>query len=182
MHIEHEIKKDVSLHLIPGQHVILHAGCKSRPYTPIVWTNKDLVLLVKLYKQGEFSSYLKEAPVGSTIDVRGPYGDFKYENNRCVRSMVVKIGSHNSTCYYDSFQQIVMFSIGSGIAALYPIIKAIVDDETELTRVHLVAGFQSIAHVPLKKELRHLVDFWNVKCTLQLSQLNGMSQSNITAI
>ncbi|XP_067207537.1 NADH-cytochrome b5 reductase-like isoform X2 [Linepithema humile] len=149
---EHKIKKDVSLHFIPGQYVMLHAKCKSRPYTPIVWTNKDLVLLVKLYNQGEFSSYLKEASVGSTIDIRGPYGNFKYENN--------------------SFQQIVMFSIGSGIAALYPIAKAIVDDETELTRVYLVAGFQSVAHVPLKKELRHLVDFWNFKCTLQLSQLN----------
>jgi len=79
-------------------------------------------------------------------------------------------------CHCNSFQQIIMFSIGSGIAALYPIAKAIVDDETELTRVYLVAGFQSVAHVPLKKELRYLVDFWNFKCTLQLSQLNGMSQ------
>lgn len=67
-----------------------------------------------------------------------------------------------------------MFSIGSGIAALYPIARMIVDDETELTRIHLVAGFRSVAHVPLKKELRHLADYWNFKCTLQLSQLNGM--------
>lgn len=49
---------------------------------------------------------------------------------------------------YDSFQQIVMFSIGSGIAALYPIARAIVDDETELTRIYLVAGFQSMSQVP----------------------------------
>jgi NAD(P)H-flavin reductase len=67
-----------------------------------------------------------------------------------------------------------MFSIGSGIAALYPIAKTIVDNETELTRVHLIAGFQSLIQVPLKKELRQLVDYWNFKCTLQLSQLNGM--------
>jgi len=66
-----------------------------------------------------------------------------------------------------------MFSIGSGIAALYPIAKAIIDDETELTRVHLISGFRSVAYVPLKKELMHLTDYWNFKCTLQLSQLNG---------
>lgn len=66
-----------------------------------------------------------------------------------------------------------MFSIGSGIAALYPVAKAIIDNETELTRVHLVAGFRSAAHVPLKKELMYLADYWNFKCTLQLSQLNG---------
>lgn len=65
-----------------------------------------------------------------------------------------------------------MFSIGSGIAALYPITRSIVDDETEFTRIHLIAGFQSVAQVPLKKELRSLADYWNFKCTIQLSQLN----------
>lgn len=69
---------------------MLHANHKSRPYTPIAWTNKDLVLLIKLYKQGEFSTYLKDASVGSTIDIRGPYGDFKYENNRCVKFTMKK--------------------------------------------------------------------------------------------
>ncbi|XP_029673964.1 NADH-cytochrome b5 reductase-like isoform X1 [Formica exsecta] len=149
--------ENVGLHLEPGQHVILHSWCKSRPYTPISWTCNSLVLLVKLYKQGEFSSRLKNASIGSAIDIRGPYGDFKYKSN--------------------SFRQIVMFSIGSGIAALYPIARSIVDDERELTRIHLVAGFQSMTHVPLKKELRHLTDYWNFKCTLQLSQLNDKTVS-----
>lgn len=147
-----KIESNVNLHLIPGQYVMLHSWSKSRPYTPITWTCRSLVFLVKLYKHGEFSLLLKSAPIGSAIDIRGPYGDFKYERN--------------------SFQQIIMFSIGSGIAALYPVAKAIVDDEMELTKVHLVAGFRSIEHVPLKKELTHLADYWNFKCTLQLSQLN----------
>lgn len=72
-----------------------------------------------------------------------------------------------------------MFSIGSGIAALYPITRSIVDDETEFTRIHLIAGFQSVAQVPLKKELRSLADYWNFKCTLQLSQLNGILLNHI---
>ncbi|XP_011880432.1 PREDICTED: NADH-cytochrome b5 reductase-like isoform X2 [Vollenhovia emeryi] len=149
--LEHP-ESNVSLRLTPGQYVMLHSWSKSRPYTPIAWTQRSLVLLVKLYKHGEFSLLLKNAPIGSAINVRGPYGDFKYERN--------------------SFRQVVMFSIGSGIAALYPVAKAIVDDEAELTRVHLVAGFRSVEHVPLKKELSHLADYWNFKCTLQLSQLN----------
>lgn len=68
-----------------------------------------------------------------------------------------------------SFRQIVAFCIGSGIAAVYPIARSIVDDEDEETRIHLVAGFPSLAHVPLKRELRLLTDYWNVSCTLQLS-------------
>ncbi|XP_018302405.1 NADH-cytochrome b5 reductase-like isoform X2 [Mycetomoellerius zeteki] len=151
---ECRIEKNI-LYLTPGQYVMLHSWSKSRPYTPIAWTHKSLIFLIKLYKHGEFSLLLKNASIGSTIDIRGPYGDFKYESN--------------------SFQQITMFGIGSGIAALYPIAKAIVDDETELTRIHLVAGFRSVAHVPLKKELTHLTNYWNFKCTLQLSQLNDMT-------
>ncbi|KAG5344046.1 NB5R5 protein, partial [Acromyrmex heyeri] len=149
---ECKIEKNTILHLTPGQYVMLHSWSKSRPYTPIAWTCRSLIFLVKLYKHGEFSLLLKNALIGSAIDIRGPYGDFKYESN--------------------SFQQITMFGIGSGIAALYPIAKAIIDDETELTRVHLVAGFRSVAHVPLQKELTHLANYWNFKCTLQLSQLN----------
>ncbi|EFN89102.1 Probable NADH-cytochrome b5 reductase FLJ00377-like protein [Harpegnathos saltator] len=158
LHLEYKeskIQNGVSLHLIPGQYVMLHSWCMSRPYTPISWTRRSLILLIKVYKQGKFSTCLRDVPLGSIIDIRGPYGDFKYENN--------------------SFQQIIMFSIGSGIAALYPIAKTIIDDETELTKIHLIAGFQSIIHVPLKKELRYLTDYWNFKCTLQLSQSNGMS-------
>ncbi|KAL0127219.1 hypothetical protein PUN28_005489 [Cardiocondyla obscurior] len=149
---EYKIKNNIRLHLIPGQYVMLHFFNKSRPYTPIAWTYKSLVFLVKVYKHGEFSSLLKNAAIGSTIKIRGPYGNFNYERN--------------------SFQQIVMFCIGSGIAALYPIAKAVIDDERELTKIHLIVGFPSVEHVPLKKELMQLADYWNFKCTLQLSQLN----------
>ncbi|XP_011062577.1 PREDICTED: NADH-cytochrome b5 reductase-like isoform X1 [Acromyrmex echinatior] len=170
---ECKIEKNTILHLTPGQYVMLHSWSKSRPYTPIAWTCRSLIFLVKLYKHGEFSLLLKNASIGSAIDIRGPYGDFKYESNRCVKWISkYYFFSYESTHCYDSFQQITMFGIGSGIAALYPIAKAIVDDETELTRVHLVAGFRSVAHVPLQKELTHLANYWNFKCTLQLSQLN----------
>ncbi|XP_011631279.1 NADH-cytochrome b5 reductase-like [Pogonomyrmex barbatus] len=154
---ECKINNNVGLHLTPGQYIMLHSWTKSRPYTPIDWTHRSLIFLIKLYKYGEFSVLLKNASIGSTINIRGPYGDFKYESN--------------------SFRQIIMFSIGSGIAALYPIAKAIVNDEMELTRIHLIAGFRSVAEVPLKKELTYLTDYWNFKCTLQLSQLNDETVS-----
>lgn len=87
--IESKIQNGVNLYITPGQCVILHFWCMSRPYTPIIWTRKSLVLLVKVYKQGKFSTRLKNAPLGSSIDVRGPYGDFKYESNRCVQNTYV---------------------------------------------------------------------------------------------
>lgn len=80
--IENKIQSNANLYLTPGQYIMLHSWCLSRPYTPISWTREGLVLLVKVYKRGEFSARLKDAALGSTIAVRGPYGDFTYKSNR----------------------------------------------------------------------------------------------------
>lgn len=63
-----------------------------------------------------------------------------------------------------------MFSIGSGIAALYPLAKSIIDNESEETKIFMYSGFHSYNHIPLIKELRILTDFWNFECTMCLSQ------------
>lgn len=66
-----------------------------------------------------------------------------------------------------------MFSMGSGITAVYPIAKSIVDNELEETKIHLIGGFRNILQIPLKKELQILSDYWNFKCTLHLSELHS---------
>lgn len=62
---------------------------KSRPYTPIFWSNDSLQLLVKIYPNGELSSYLVNMKIGDEIRVRGPYGNFLYIKNRYVRFFLV---------------------------------------------------------------------------------------------
>lgn len=66
-----------------------------------------------------------------------------------------------------------MLSIGTGVAALFPLANSIVKDETENTKINFLAGFRSLSHVPLKNELRLLADYWNFKCTLFLSQTSN---------
>jgi NAD(P)H-flavin reductase len=63
-----------------------------------------------------------------------------------------------------------MLSIGSGIAALYPLAVSIVEDELEDTKINMMLGFRSSSHVPLKNELRLLANYWNFECTLCLSK------------
>lgn len=63
--------------------------------------------------------------------------------------------------------------MGSGITAVYPIAKSIVDNESEETKIHLIGGFKNILQIPLKKELQTLSDYWNFKCTLHISQLQS---------
>lgn len=63
-----------------------------------------------------------------------------------------------------------MFSIGSGIAAMFPIINAIISNESEETKVQLNSSFRNFSNVPFKEDLRRLTDFWNFSCTIFLTQ------------
>lgn len=105
---------------------------------------------------------MKNLQVGEEVKVRGPYGNFKYKKN--------------------SFSWLFMFGIGSGLAALYPVAKSIIDDESEETRIHLIAGFPSVDQVPLKQELRLLTDFWNFQCTLCLTTWTDNPMKRINGI
>ena len=54
----------------------------AKPYTPIFFTDDSIEFLIRLYPNGKFSQYIKTVKVDDIIHVRGPYGNFKYENNR----------------------------------------------------------------------------------------------------
>ncbi|KAK9297171.1 hypothetical protein QLX08_009039 [Tetragonisca angustula] len=152
--------KDCRILIDPGQHVVLHVCDTAKPYTPIFFTDDSIEFLIRLYPNGKFSQYIKTVKVDDIIHVRGPYGNFKYENN--------------------SFQTIVMFSMGSGITPVYSIAKSIIDNELEETKVHLIGGFKNISHIPLKRELQTLSDYWNFQCTLYISQIqNGCNLHGI---
>ncbi|XP_043495405.1 NADH-cytochrome b5 reductase-like isoform X1 [Polistes fuscatus] len=144
------INNNRSLYLIPGQHIVLRYGSMSKAYTPISWSETSLMLLVKIYPSGKFSQVLNNAKKNDEFEIRGPYGDFIYNIN--------------------SFREIIMFCIGSGITAVYPLAKVIVENEEEETKINFIAGFRSISCVPLKKELRNLSDYWNFVCTIHISE------------
>ncbi|XP_076233612.1 NADH-cytochrome b5 reductase-like [Calliopsis andreniformis] len=148
---------DTSILIDPGQHVMLHLHDTTKPFTPIFWTDSSIHFLIRLYSNGKFSSYIKNIKINDKIRVRGPYGNFKYK--------------------FNSFQKIIMFSMGSGIAAVYPIAKSIIDNEFEETKIDFIGGFQSISQIPLKKELQVLSDYWNFICTLYISQSHNDSDN-----
>ncbi|XP_015123578.1 NADH-cytochrome b5 reductase-like [Diachasma alloeum] len=146
------------IYMNAGQHIMINIDSWTRPFTPLSGTATSLQLLVRIYKNSPFTNKLRTIEEGERIRVRGPYGDFHYSRN--------------------SFRRLIMFGIGSGIAALYPIVKAITEDELEDTRVHLIIGFKSIELTPLKRELQLLTDYWNVDCTLQLAELGEGTKVN----
>lgn len=85
--IRFEIPFGKSLGLPIGRHVSVRAEVDGKPvmraYTPTSRTDQKgyFDLLVKTYEFGKMSSHLHSLKVGSSLDVRGPVGRFKYTKN-----------------------------------------------------------------------------------------------------
>lgn len=90
--IRFEIPHGKDLGLPIGRHISVRAEVDGKPvmraYTPTSRTDQKgyFDLLVKTYEFGKMSSHLHSLKVGSSLDVRGPVGRFKYNKNS-YRSM-----------------------------------------------------------------------------------------------
>lgn len=125
-----------------GQHISISAIIDGkevvRSYTPI--SNDDQLgsfdLLIKTYENGNISRYVESKKIGETIDVRGPKGFFTYTPN-----MRKSLG---------------MVAGGTGIAPMYQVLTAILDDPTDKTKIHLVYANVAENDILLKAELEDL--------------------------
>ncbi|EGG13857.1 NADH-cytochrome b5 reductase [Cavenderia fasciculata] len=122
-----------------GQHISLRATVNGkevyRPYTPIS-SDDDLGyfdLLIKVYEKGQMTTFVDNLFVGDSIDVKGPKGLFNYKPNM--------------------FKHIGMLAGGTGITPMLQVIKAIVSNPEDKTKVSLVFGNITEEDILLKKEL-----------------------------
>lgn len=123
-----------------GQHVAIKGQVEgkavSRSYTPTS-NNLDrgkLELLIKCYPDGALTGkYLAHLQVGDKVSFRGPKGAMKYHNGLCKR--------------------IGMIAGGTGITPMYQLIRAICEDDRDLTEISLVYANRSEGDILLRKEL-----------------------------
>ncbi|XP_063154066.1 NADH-cytochrome b5 reductase-like isoform X1 [Candoia aspera] len=135
-----ELPGNSSLGLSLGQHIVLRGVVNSlevqRAYTPITPVNAEgyFEVLIKCYKTGLMSQYIKSWKTGDAIFWRGPFGGFPYTANQ-----------HG---------ELLMLASGTGIAPMLPIIRYVTeneDDETFVTLEHslknLPWSFQETTHL-----------------------------------
>ncbi|KAI1266127.1 hypothetical protein F5Y18DRAFT_382534 [Xylariaceae sp. FL1019] len=131
------------LGLPTGQHVAITAEVNgetvTRSYTPVS-NNSDkgvLELVIKSYPDGKLTGgYLSQLEVGDDVCLRGPKGAMRYRRGLCGR--------------------IGMLAGGSGITPMYQVIRAICEDERDLTEVSLIYANRSEADILLRGELESL--------------------------
>lgn len=125
-----------------GQHISISAVIDGkevvRSYTPI--SNDDQLgsfdLLIKTYENGNISRHVDSKNVGEHILVRGPKGFFTYTPN-----MVKSFG---------------MVAGGTGIAPMYQVLTAILDNPEDKTKINLVYANVSENDILLRAELEEL--------------------------
>jgi cytochrome-b5 reductase len=123
-----------------GQHVAIRAivdgATVSRSYTPVS-NNLDLgclELVVKCYPDGLLSGrYLANLNVGDEVEFRGPKGAMRYSKGLCT-----KLG---------------MVAGGTGITPMYQLIRAICEDERDMTEISLIYANRTEADILLRGEL-----------------------------
>lgn len=134
-------KKDI-LGLPIGQHISIAAEINGkdivRSYTP---TSSDddighFDLLVKTYEKGNISRYLSLLNIGEKIRVRGPKGQFKYQPGLC--------------------RSIGMVAGGTGITPMLQIIRAVLKNSLDNTKLSLIYANVGESDILLKKELDEL--------------------------
>ncbi|KAH6645119.1 oxidoreductase NAD-binding domain-containing protein [Truncatella angustata] len=123
-----------------GQHVSIAAQIDGktvqRSYTPVS-NNADkgiLELVIKCYPDGQLTGrYLANLEVGDEVRFRGPKGAMRYRPGLCK-----KIG---------------MLAGGTGITPMYQLIRAICEDDRDLTEVSLIYANRSEADILLREQL-----------------------------
>ncbi|VDM61597.1 unnamed protein product [Angiostrongylus costaricensis] len=144
-----------------GKHVYLSAKIDGklvvRPYTPVS-SDHDLGYVYfrnvnpKFPEGGKMSQYLEQMKIGDTIDFRGPSGLIVYKGNGKFAIQPDKKSPPKERV----FKEVVMIAGGTGITPMLQIIKAILKNPIDRTRISLLFANQSEEDILCRKELDEL--------------------------
>ncbi|KAF1319037.1 Nitrate reductase [nadph], partial [Globisporangium splendens] len=166
--------KEMRLGLPTGRHVFLYAKINGktvvRAYTPIS-SNDDkdagfVSFLIKVYFAGEnpaypeggvFTQHLESLHLGSQIEMKGPIGHFTYY------SQGIFTLESSSKLHATKFGFIAG---GTGITPIFQIMRAILTDPLDQTKVSLIYCVRTAKDLLLRNELKELQKLKPANCKI----------------
>jgi cytochrome-b5 reductase len=151
-----------------GNHMYLSATIDgklvSRPYTPVTSDDEQgcFQLIIKVYfanvhpkfpEGGKMSQYLDSLKVGDTIDITGPAGKVIYLGRGYIR---VKYPGKPEQIRFAT--DIGLIAGGTGITPMLQIVKAILKDPSDTTRVSLLFANQTEDDILVREELEEMAE------------------------
>ncbi|KAK9057803.1 hypothetical protein SSX86_022641 [Deinandra increscens subsp. villosa] len=129
-----------------------------KPYTPTTLDTDAgyFELVIKMYPQGRMSHHFREMKEGDYLDVKGP------------KVRAVTVSTVIFTCYQGRFKYrpgdvraFGMIAGGSGITPMYQVARAILEDESDKTKLDLIYANVTVDDILLKEELDTLATkYW----------------------
>lgn len=168
--------KGLRLGLPVGKHVLLHAKVDGktvvRAYTPISSNSEEdagfVSFLIKVYFAGEnpafpnggvFSQHLENLHLGSQVELKGPIGHFTYHSEGTF-----SLG--DSSVKTLKARKFGFIAGGTGITPIYQIMRAILTNPSDETKVALIYCVRSATDLLLQKELEQLQRLKPTQCEL----------------
>lgn len=151
-----KLEHGACLGLKTGQHIIIRGEVNGsiiiREYTPVsdVGMKSYFELMIKIYKNGCMSQYVKTWSPWTEVQIRGPCGQFEYKPNK--------------------YRKIYMLAVGTGIAPMSQVIQTVLKNNDDDTMITLLYGCRTYTDILLKSELDDWARYWNFSCTFCLSQ------------
>ena len=144
--------------LVPGSHIILQASSIdnersiARQFTPVspLVSFGSLDLLIKIYSDGRMGSLVRDWDIGSLVRIRGPFGSLDYKPNQ--------------------YSHLSMLACGTGIAPMYQLIRHVLENENDETRIVLLYAVRTAKDILMKRQLDEFSLFWNMKIVYFLSR------------
>ncbi|KUF98977.1 Signal peptidase complex catalytic subunit SEC11C [Phytophthora nicotianae] len=179
--------KDLRLGLPVGNHVFLYANINGktivRAYTPISSESDEdrgfVSFLIKVYFAGDnpvhpegglFSQYLDGLHLGQQIQIKGPLGHFTYHGEGSF--------SLESTNFH--VNKFGFIAGGTGITPVYQVMRAILENAKDQTKVALIYCVRSERDLLLRKELETLQKLRPSQCRIfyTLSDLEQLDKND----
>lgn len=143
-----------------GQHISIQAEIEGkiiqRSYTPTS-SDDDLGyfdLLVKSYEKGNISRFLSLLKIGDKIRVKGPKGQVRPASPRMhIHSYSVQFNYRPALS-----REFGMIAGGTGITPMLQIIRAVLKNPLDSTKINLIYANVNEEDILLKKELDDLVE------------------------
>ncbi|KAJ3078214.1 hypothetical protein HK102_004644 [Quaeritorhiza haematococci] len=122
---------------VPSYVVVKDDSCQiARAYTPVMYGRYEFDLVVRRYEEGSVSRFLHGLRTGERVEMRGPVLSFPYQ-----AGMADEIG---------------MIAGGTGITPMYQLIKHILRNPDDPTRLTLVYANRTEDEIILRNELELL--------------------------
>lgn len=145
----------------PSHVIVKDDTCQiARPYTPVTFAKSHFDLIVKRYPDGIVSGFLAGLDVGSYVEIRGPIQTLPvpYQANVVDELGMVCLFTVGFTHDEKSILRLHSFQIagGTGITPAYQLIKQILRNKNDHTKISLIYANKSEEDILLRSELEVL--------------------------